>query len=79
MVYGHPKTPLFRVDGERGFVFCGPAQTCEKNVGIKAGISRRSQQRRSHIEVRVYDDYDDLVGCYVVNDGKYRSIVDKLN
>ena len=30
------------------------------------------------IEVRVYDDYDALVGRYPVNEGRCQTIVDKL-
>ena len=45
MVNGRPKTPLFRVDGERGLVFCGPEKRIVKDVGFSAGISQGSQQR----------------------------------
>ena len=45
MVSGYPKTPLFRIDGERGFLICGPAQACEKDNGIQSEDSQRSQER----------------------------------
>ncbi len=27
MVHSHPETLLLHIDGERGFVFCGPRKT----------------------------------------------------
>ena len=44
MVNGYPKTPLFPRDGERGFVFGASFRASRKDVGIKAGISQKSQQ-----------------------------------
>jgi len=40
MVYGYPKTPLLRTDGERGFVFCGSGNTHGKRYGIEGWLSQ---------------------------------------
>ena len=85
MVNGYPKTPLLRIDGERGFVFCGPGKTHRCRTYAAEGFSIENLNESSTwmraadgIKVRVYDDYDALVGCYLVNGGGHRSIVDKL-
>ena len=36
MVYGRPKTPLLRTDGERGFLyFAAPGNTHGKRYGVE--------------------------------------------
>ena len=43
MVHGRPKTPLFRTDGERGFVFCSPGKSAVK--GTESGVLRLEIKR----------------------------------
>ena len=47
MVDDYPKTPLFRIDEERGFCFLARREMhMQKIVVFKLGISQRSQQQR---------------------------------
>jgi len=52
MAPGRPKTPLFRIDGERGFCFLARREMhMQKIMVFKLGISQRSQQRPGDLTV----------------------------
>jgi len=35
MIPEHPETPLLQLNGDRGFVFCGPGKAHGKRYGIR--------------------------------------------
>jgi len=37
MFCDRPKTPFLRTDGERGFVFCDPGKSAQREYGIRSG------------------------------------------